>query len=170
MDELKQYMADHPAVAKEMAFTPDSIIELLRPLYALKQGGHDWQNTVRATMEAMGFRTLKSDSGVYYNDRTGGFRHLSYRCNRRIRNCRRDKNSHKNPTVWRLLNGQPSLVLPVLLDDSRCAHHQLPRSHILPSANESTRINPHKSTVISDGWIDSYFGSRWNALNGRWIH
>lgn len=70
-DMLDEYFAEHPDKAKEHGYEKSKILQLLLPLYGLKQAGHNWQEKVREEAGKLGFTPLISDTAVYYNGHTG---------------------------------------------------------------------------------------------------
>ena len=45
----------------------DRVLRLLRPLYGLKQSGREWNLKAKGQLETMGFRSISSDSCVFFN-------------------------------------------------------------------------------------------------------
>lgn len=57
----------HALAPRRVNYTENSVIELKRPLYGLKQSGTCWQENVRGIMKRKVFFPLISDNAIYHN-------------------------------------------------------------------------------------------------------
>jgi hypothetical protein len=62
---LAKYFQHYPQRAKEHGWTEEKVIELGKPLYGLKQAGHEWQQKLRVELSGMGFIPLRADKAIY---------------------------------------------------------------------------------------------------------
>ena len=68
---LKEYFDAHPETARSLNYDIESVIELRRPLYGLKQSGACWQEKVRSIMRKRDYTPLISDNAIYQNKNVG---------------------------------------------------------------------------------------------------
>ena len=64
---LQSFFERHPEQAARHAWTPTSLIRLLKPLYGLKQAGRNWQLRLKKEMATLGLMPTASDDAVYVN-------------------------------------------------------------------------------------------------------
>jgi hypothetical protein len=62
---LARYFQQHPDHAKQHGWNERKTIRLGKPLYGLKQAGHEWQKRLREELCGMGFVPLKADRAIY---------------------------------------------------------------------------------------------------------
>lgn len=68
---LKEYFDAHPEEKERCKYDPSYIIQLMNPLYGLKQAGATWQARIKAILKQLGFIALVSDDAIYLNPETG---------------------------------------------------------------------------------------------------
>ncbi|CAD6498717.1 BgTH12-01134 [Blumeria graminis f. sp. triticale] len=68
---LKEFFNSNPDLSKASGYTEESIIQLQRPLYGLKQSGACWQDKVKSLMHTRGFKALAADDAIYFNKDSG---------------------------------------------------------------------------------------------------
>ena len=68
---LKDYFDANPNHRKALNYSENSVIELKKPLYGLKQSGACWQEKIRTIMKAQNFTPLISDNAIYFNKTNG---------------------------------------------------------------------------------------------------
>jgi hypothetical protein len=62
---LARYFQQHPERAKQHGWSERKAIRLGKPLYGLKQAGHEWQKRLREELCGMGFTPLRADRAIY---------------------------------------------------------------------------------------------------------
>lgn len=70
---LLEYFRTFPNEIERYEWAEKKIIELMNPLYGLKQSGHEWQRKARAILAILGFKPLQSDDAVYYHKGAGEY-------------------------------------------------------------------------------------------------
>jgi hypothetical protein len=67
---LPRFFEEFTKLAKEKGYSEEKIIQVLNPLYGLKQAAAEWQRKAKSLMKKHGFIPMVSDDAVFYDPQT----------------------------------------------------------------------------------------------------